>query len=333
MDKMTETQTTAKTSAALNQLEQLRKVTRIVADTGDFALLKAYAPEDATTNPTLILKAAQKPEYQALVARVIADGKKASLSMDDIFRALLVAFGIEILKIVPGRVSTETSPKISFDTEALLAEARGFIERYAKAGIGRERVLIKLASTWEGIQAAKVLQREGINCNMTLLFSLAQAAAAAEAGAKLISPFVGRILDWYKKATGKDYAPAQDPGVQSVREIYEYYKKFGYPTEIMGASFRSKGQVLELAGCDLLTISPEFLGELKASTDPVPRKLSVEMGKSSKLAKLALDEKAFRWMLNESAMATEKLSEGIRNFASDAAKLEDYIAARLDRRA
>jgi len=329
MNNVAQGQTATKTSGALNQLEQLRKLTRIVADTGDFALIKEYAPEDATTNPTLILKAAQKPDYQALVARVIADGKRASLSGDDIFRALLVAFGIEILKIVPGRVSTETSPKISFDTEALLAEARGFIGRYARAGIGRERVLIKLASTWEGIQAAKVLQKEGINCNMTLLFSLAQAAAAADAGAKLISPFVGRILDWYKKTAKKDYPPAEDPGVLSVREIYAYYKKFGHPTEVMGASFRSKGEVLELAGCDLLTISPELLGELKGSTDPVQRKLSVEMSKDFKLPKLSLDEKAFRWMLNENAMATEKLSEGIRTFASDAAKLEEYIAARL----
>jgi transaldolase len=329
MNTIAQAPSAAKTSVALNQLEQLRKFTRIVADTGDFALIKEYAPEDATTNPTLILKAAQKPEYQALVAQVIADGKKAGRSRDDIFRALLVAFGIEILKIVPGRVSTETSPKISFDVKALIDEAHGFIERYAKAGIGRERVLVKLASTWEGIEAAKVLQKEGINCNMTLLFSLAQAAAAAEAGAKLISPFVGRILDWYKKSTGKSYTPVEDPGVQSVREIYAYYKKFGYATEVMGASFRSKGEVLELAGCDLLTISPELLGELKASTDPVQRKLSVEMGKESKLAKLALDEKAFRWMLNETAMATEKLAEGIRTFAADAAKLEDYIAAKL----
>jgi len=319
----------AKTSVGLNQLEQLRKFTRIVADTGDFALIKEYAPEDATTNPTLILKAAQKPEYQALVAKVIAEGKQAGHSRDDIFRALLVAFGIEILKIVPGRVSTETSPKISFDVKALIAEAHIFIDSYAKAGIGRERVLVKLASSWEGIEAAKVLQKEGINCNMTLLFSLAQAAAAAEAGAKLISPFVGRILDWYKKSTKKDYTPAEDPGVQSVREIYAYYKKFGYATEVMGASFRSKGEVLELAGCDLLTISPELLGELKASADPVQRKLSVDMAKDLKLGKLALDEKAFRWMLNESAMGTEKLSEGIRTFAADAAKLEDYIAAKL----
>ncbi|HZM05002.1 MAG TPA: transaldolase [Candidatus Saccharimonadales bacterium] len=312
-----------------NQLEQLRKFTRIVADTGDFALLKEYAPEDATTNPTLILKASQKPEYQALVERVIGEGKKGSRSGDEIFRALLVSFGIEILKIVLGRVSTETSPKNSFDCDLLVDEAHWFIDRYAQAGIGRERVLVKLASTWEGIQAAKILQREGINCNMTLLFSLAQAAASAEAGAKLISPFVGRILDWYKKSAKKDFAPAEDPGVQSVREIYAYYKKFGYPTEVMGASFRSKGEVLELAGCDLLTISPELLGELKSSSDPVERKLSPEMAKESKLSKLALDEKAFRWMLNESAMATEKLAEGIRTFAADAAKLEEYIAKML----
>ena len=315
--------------STMNQLEQLRKFTRIVADTGDFALLKTFTPEDATTNPTLILKAAQKPEYQELVARVIADGKKASASKEDIFHSLLVAFGLEILKIVPGRVSTETSPRISFDTPALIEEAHDFIARYAKAGIGRERVLIKLASTWEGIQAAKALQKEGINCNMTLLFSLAQAIAAAEAGAKLISPFVGRILDWYKKSEKKDFTPVDDPGVQSVREIYAYYKKFGYATEVMGASFRSKGEVLELAGCYLLTISPELLGELKSSNDPVPRQLSPEMAKDSKLTKLFLDEKSFRWMLNESAMATEKLAEGIRTFAADAVKLETYIEARM----
>lgn len=312
-----------------NQLEQLRKLTRIVADTGDFALLKAYTPEDATTNPTLILKAAQKPEYAELVARVIADGKKASAPKEDVFKSLLVAFGLEILKIVPHRVSTETSAKLSFDTNSIIAEARWFIDRYAKAGIGRERVLIKIASTWEGIQAAKVLQKDGINCNMTLLFSLAQAIAAAEAGAKLISPFVGRILDWYKKSEKKEYTPVDDPGVQSVREIYSYYKKFGYPTEVMGASFRSKGEVLELAGCDLLTISPELLGELKNSTDPVKRQLSPETAKDAKISKLSLDEKSFRWMMNESAMATEKLAEGIRVFNADAVKLETYISGKM----
>jgi transaldolase len=329
MSTMTQTQPATKTSGQDNQLEQLRKFTRIVADTGDFAQLKQYTPEDATTNPTLILKAAQKPEYAELVSKTIADGKKAGLSRDDVFRSLLVAFGIEILKIVPGRVSTETSPKLSFDVDALVSEAHGFIDRYSKAGIGRERVLVKLATSWEGIQAARILQKEGINCNMTLLFSLAQAVAAAEAGAKLISPFVGRILDWYKKNTKKEYTPVEDPGVQSVREIYAYYKKYGYKTEVMGASFRSKGEVLELAGCDLLTISPELLGELKASNDPVERKLSPEMANELKLEKLNLDEKGFRWMLNETAMATEKLSEGIRTFAADARKLEDYIATKL----
>jgi transaldolase len=310
----------------MNQLDQLKQFTRVVADTGDFAVIKEYTPEDATTNPSLILKAALKPEYQSLVQSVIQDGRKTSRSPDDMMRDLLVHFGLEILKIVPGRVSTETSARIAFDTEALVAEGREFIGRYAKAGIGRERVLIKLATTWEGIQAARVLQKEGINCNMTLLFSMAQAVGAAEAGAKLISPFVGRILDWYKKANKREYAPAEDPGVLSVREIYAYYKTFGHPTEIMGASFRSKGEVLELAGCDLLTISPELLGELKNSSDPVPRKISPETSKNPKLARIAVDEKSFRWMMNENAMATEKLAEGIRTFAADAVKLEEYIA-------
>jgi len=312
-------------SATLNQLEQLKQFSRVVADTGDFAVMKQYSPEDATTNPTLILKAALKPEYQPLVDRVIADGKKAGNQPEEILRHLLVAFGLEILKVVPGRVSTETSARIAFDTDALVAEGRQFIAFYAKEGIGRERVLIKLATTWEGIEAARVLQKEGINCNMTLLFSLAQAIGAAEAGAKLISPFVGRILDWYKAKAGKDFAPSEDPGVLSVREIYSYYKKFGYPTEVMGASFRSKAEVLELAGCDLLTISTQLLDELKSSTEPVARKLSPEMGATLTMSKLALDEKAFRWMLNENAMATEKLSEGIRTFAADADKLTEYI--------
>ena len=312
--------------SATNQLDQLRQFTRIVADTGDFGHLKEYAPEDATTNPSLILKAAQKAEYKSVVQKALTDAKQAGLPHADALRLILVYFGLEILKIVPHRVSTETSAELSFDTDALIAEGRFFIATYAKHGIGRERVLIKLASTWEGIQAAKVLQKEGINCNMTLLFSLAQAVAAAEAGAKLISPFVGRILDWYKAANKKDYAPAEDPGVLSVREIYAYYKKFGHPTEIMGASFRSKGEVLELAGCDLLTISPDLLGELKNSTDPAPRKLSPEMAKQSPIAKMTLDEKSFRWQFNESAMATEKLAEGIRTFRADAIKLEQFVA-------
>ncbi len=315
--------------AGPNQLDQLKKFTRVVADTGDFGQLKAYAPEDATTNPTLILKAAQKPEYASLIEKAVSDGKQANSSPDDVMRGLLVLFGIEILKIVPGRVSTETSAKIAFDAEALVEEGRSFIARYAKAGIPRERVLVKLATTWEGIEAARVLQKEGINCNMTLLFSMAQAIAAAEAGAKLISPFVGRILDWYKKANKKEYAPAEDPGVISVREIYAYYKTFGHPTEVMGASFRSKDEALELAGCDLLTISPDLLGEMMKSTAPVARKLSPESARDSKLAKIKVDEKAFRWMLNESAMATEKLSEGIRTFAADAVKLEEYLAKKM----
>jgi transaldolase len=312
--------------STMNQLDQLRQFTRIVADTGDFAHLKEFTPEDATTNPSLILKAATKPEYKSVVAKAISDAKQAGMSHQDSLRLILIYFGLEILKIVPHRVSTETSAELSFDTDALIAEGRFFIETYKKHGIGKERVLVKLASTWEGIQAAKVLQKEGINCNMTLLFCLAQAVAAAEAGAKLISPFVGRILDWYKTANKKDYAPAEDPGVLSVQEIYAYYKKFGHPTEIMGASFRSKGEVLELAGCDLLTISPELLAELKASTDPVTRKLSPEIAKQSPIAKLPVDEKAFRWQLNESTMATEKLSGGIRTFRADAIKLEEFVA-------
>ena len=314
------------TTTTTNQLEQLRKFTRIVADTSDFALIKEYSPEDATTNPTLILKAALKPDYKQVVQKAISDAKKAGLSQRDELRLILVNFGLEILKIVPGRVSTETSAELSFDTPALVEEARFFIAAYAKQGIGKERVLIKLASTWEGIQAAKVLQKDGVNCNMTLLFSLAQAVSAAEAGAKLISPFVGRILDWFKAANKRDYAPAEDPGVESVREIYAYYKKFGHPTEVMGASFRNKGEITELAGCDLLTISPELLGELMKSNEPVTRKLSPEIAKQSSIAKVSMDEKTFRWQLNENAMATEKLAQGIRSFRADAIKLEDFVS-------
>jgi len=325
----TETSPTQSAAASspgpLNQLEQLRRMTRVVADTGDFALLKNYAPEDATTNPSLILKAAQKPDYQSLLRQAIAYGRKTGSSTDDILRQILVSFGCEILKVVPGRVSTETSARLAFDTAALIAEARAFIASYARREVGRERVLIKLATTWEGVQAARILEKEGIHCNMTLLFSLAQAAAAAEAGAKLISPFVGRILDWHKKSTGKYYSPAEDPGVLSVREIYAYYKQHGYPTEVMGASFRSKEEALELAGCDLLTISPDLLSQMQASTDTVSRKLSPEIAAECKQSRLSLDEKSFRWMLNENAMATEKLAEGIRVFAADAAKLAALV--------
>ena len=313
----------------MNQLEQLKKFTRVVADTGDFVSIKEFTPEDATTNPSLILKAALKPEYAALVDQAVAEGKKNKSSAEQVIQHLLVLFGVEILKIVPGRFSTETSAKAAFDTETLLNEAHAFIARYESYGIKKERVLIKLATTWEGVQAARVLQKEGINCNMTLLFSLVQAASAADAGAKLISPFVGRILDWYKSKEKKDYTASEDPGVLSVREIYAYYKKFGYKTEVMGASFRSKGEVLELAGCDLLTISPNLLAELKNSSDEVAQKLSPSMSSEWKSGKIDSSEKNFRWLLNENAMATEKLAEGIRLFNADAAKLEEYIAKKL----
>jgi transaldolase len=317
----------------MTQLEQLKQFTIVVADSGDFATLKQYAPRDGTTNPSLILKAAQMPEYQWLVDKVITDNRKSGLTgnallgrtLDD----LMVSFGLEILKIVPGRVSTETDANMSFDTEALVAKGRHFIEMYQQRGIGRERILIKIACSWEGIRASEILQRDGINCNMTLLFSLAQAVACAEAKAKLISPFVGRILDWFKKSAGKDFAPAEDPGVLSVKEIYAYYKKFGHPTEVMGASFRNKGEIVELAGCDLLTISPQLLGELKADSTPIERKLSPAIAKESNIEKLALDEKKFRWLLNESPMATEKTAEGIRLFNADAQKLAQFVAAKL----
>ena len=318
----------APTQTALSQLDQLKKFTVVVADTGDFDAIKQYAPRDATTNPSLILKAAQMPEYKFLLDKVIAD-KKHSADVREIMDHLLVAFGLEILKIVPGRVSTETDADMSFDTAALVAKAKKFIELYRQNGIERERILIKIASTWEGIKAAEILECEGIHCNLTLLFSFPQAVACAEAKVQLISPFVGRILDWYKKSAGKDFAPAEDPGVLSVKEIYAYYKKFGYKTEVMGASFRNAGEILELAGCDLLTISPHLLGELKASTAPVKRKLSPEMARDSKIEKLSLDENKFRWLFNENAMATEKTAEGIRLFNADAKKLEQFITARL----
>ena len=322
------------TSRGLNQLDQLKRYTRVVADTGDFATLQQYSPQDATTNPSLIYKAAQMPAYKQLVEKAVADKRKSNVTgkqlLSSIMDELLVSFGSEILKIVPGRVSTETDADLSFDTAGLINKAHRFIEMYEARHISRERILIKIASTWEGIRAAEQLQKEGINCNMTLLFSLAQAVACAEARARLISPFVGRILDWYKAKTGKDYAPNEDPGVVSVQEIYAYYKKFGYQTEVMGASFRSKGEILELAGCDLLTISPQLLGELKVSTDPVEAKLNPGFVASHKVDRFAIDEKTFRWRLNEDAMATEKLSEGIRLFNADAIKLEKHLATLLN---
>lgn len=320
------------TRTALSQLEQLKKITTVVADTGDFAAIKQFAPRDATTNPSLIFKAAQMPEYKFLLDKAIAENKAKAGGREllaRVFEDLLILFGVEILKIVPGRVSTETDANLSFDTEALVAKARRFIELYQQHGIGRERILIKIASTWEGIRAADILQREGINCNLTLLFSLPQAIACAEAKVKLISPFVGRIMDWHKAKEKKDFAPAEDPGVLSVKEIYAYYKKFGYATEVMGASFRNAGEILELAGCDLLTISPQLLGELQKSAAPLARQLSPEIARESKIEKIPLDEKKFRWLFNENAMATEKTAEGIRLFNADALKLEQLIAAKL----
>ncbi len=313
----------------MNQLEQLKKFTTVVADTGDFETIKQYHPTDATTNPSLILAASVKPRYRPLIEEAVRYGKKQSgdrtaQMLDKVF----VNFGLEILKLVPGRVSTEVDARLSFDCAGSVAKARHLISLYEAAGADRDRILIKLASTWEGIQAAEQLEKEGIHCNMTLLFSLPQAAACAEARATLISPFVGRILDWFKKKEGVDgYAPESDPGVRSVVSIYRYYKKFGYSTEIMGASFRNKEEILALAGCDLLTIAPALLEELKESHAPVPRKLDPKMAHGEPIQKMELDEKTFRFLLNEDAMATEKLSEGIRNFAKDVEKLEQFLSS------
>ncbi len=310
---------------ATNQLEQLKQFTVVVADTGDFASIKQYAPRDATTNPSLILKAASMPDYAWLVDKAVQDAG-AGADLGQVIDGLLVLFGGEILKIVPGRVSTEVDARLSFDAASTVAKAREIIARYEKAGIGRERVLIKIASTWEGIKAAEQLEKDGIRCNLTLLFSFAQAVACAEAKVQLISPFVGRILDWYKKSTGKDYVGAEDPGVKSVTEIYTYYKKYGYGTEVMGASFRNTGEIVELAGCDLLTISPQLLGELQKSTAPLARKLDAAVAKAANVKKVTFDEKTFRFAFNEDAMATEKTAEGIRQFAADIVKLEQLLA-------
>jgi transaldolase len=317
----------------LNQLEQLKKFTVVVADTGDFESIREYKPRDATTNPSLIYAATQKEKYFHLLDEVLTDRKKAGLTgaaqIEDIIDHLLVQFGCEILKIVPGRVSTETDARLSFDTEGSINKARQWIKLYEARGIPSERVLIKIASTWEGIAAGKQLEKEGINCNLTLMFSLPQAVLCAEGGIELISPFVGRIYDWYKAANKRDYTGAEDPGVQSVKEIYTYYKKFGHKTEVMGASFRNTSQIIELAGCDLLTISPELLEKLSESYEPVERKLDPEKAKQADIQRLELDEKKFRWLLNENAMATEKLSEGIRKFAADIVKLEKFVATKL----
>jgi transaldolase len=309
----------------MNQLEQLKQFTTVVADTGDFQSIKAYTPRDATTNPSLILKAVQKAEYRPLLEQAVRANPGAPTGT--IIDHLLIAFGVEILKLIPGRVSTEVDAALSFDTEATVAKGRALIALYEQAGVQRERVLIKIAATWEGIRAAEILERDGIRCNMTLLFSLCQAVACAEAGAQLISPFVGRIYDWYQQKSGVEPVGADDPGVQSVRRIYNYYRKFGYRTEVMGASFRNTSQIVELAGCDLLTISPDLLQKLADSDAPLTRKLSAEAAQAAELKRIALDEKAFRFMLNDDAMATEKLAEGIRAFCADTAKLQQMVAA------
>ncbi|MDF1755751.1 MAG: transaldolase [Verrucomicrobiales bacterium] len=313
----------------MNQLDQLKEFTTVVADTGDFESMRDYMPQDATTNPSLILQAAQKEDYRSIVQQAIDESKSSSLTGSDLTESIidrvLVLFGLEILKIVPGRVSTETDARLSFDVEGTIKKGRRLIELYESEGIDRERVLIKIASTWEGIRAAEALENEGIHCNLTLLFSLAQAAACAEAGVQLISPFVGRILDWHKAKTGEEYTAESDPGVKSVKEIFTYYKKFGYDTEVMGASFRNKGEITELAGCDLLTISPGLLEELKNSDDELPQKLRAEDAGIVAMSKVPTDEKSFRWQLNEDAMATEKTAEGIRKFAVDVVKLEKMI--------
>jgi transaldolase len=324
---------TGTTSAKLSQLDQLKQFTKVVADTGDFESIGKFKPQDATTNPSLIYAATQKSDYGYILDKVIQDQKSSGLTgaaqIEDIIDHVLVAYGREILDIVPGRVSTETDARLSFDVEGTLAKARHLIEIYEGYGVSRDRILIKIASTWEGINAAEILQREGIHCNLTLLFSLPQAVRCAEAKVQLVSPFVGRIYDWYKAAMKRDYTGAEDPGVKSVTEIYAYYKKFGYATEVMGASFRNTSQIVELAGCDLLTISPELLAKLAESTDPVERKLNPEASKAADIKRLALDEKTFRFLLNEDAMATEKTAEGIRKFSADIVKLEKFIAAKL----
>lgn len=314
----------------MNQLEQLQKMTVIVADTGEIEEIKKHRPTDATTNPSLILAASTKPEYQFLIEEALSYGRKSGKSLSHALDKVCVNFGLEILKTVPGRVSTEVDARLSFDVVGSVQKGRALIALYEAAGIDRNRILIKLASTWEGIQAAFHLEREGIHCNMTLLFSLAQAIACAEVHATLISPFVGRILDWHKKNENKtSYPPAEDPGVLSVTQIYHYYKKFGIMTQIMGASFRNKDEITELAGCDLLTISPKLLDELRSSNDPITQKLSPDAAHHSSLSPIKIDEKTFRWMLCENPMASDKLYEGIRNFAKDVVKLEELLASRF----
>jgi len=306
----------------MNKLEQLKAVTTVVADTGDVESIKALSPIDATTNPSLILQAARLPQYKHLIDDAIV---KAGDNIDDVCDQLIVNFGCEILKIIPGRISSEVDARLSFDTQASIAKGRKLIQLYEKAGIAKERILIKLASTWQGIKAAEQLEKEGIACNLTLLFSMAQAVACAEANVTLISPFVGRILDWHKKQEGKDFIGADDPGVHSVSQIYRYYKSNGYKTVVMGASFRNIGEIIELAGCDLLTISPALLNELKGAVGKLEIKLSADNIANSTSNEPPLTEASFAWQLNENAMATEKLAEGIRNFAKDQCLLEALL--------
>lgn len=319
-----------------NLLEQLRSYTIVVADTGDIEAIGKFRPQDSTTNPSLITAAAQMPQYQPIVDEVLlAARKELGSSATDAaianlaFQRLAIAFGKKILAIVPGRVSTEVDARFSYDTAATIAQARSIIAQYDAESIGRERVLVKIASTWEGIRAAEVLEREGIHCNLTLLFGLHQAIAAAEAGATLVSPFVGRILDWYKKDTGKDFHGAEDPGVISVTHVYNYYKKFGYKTQVMGASFRNIGEIKELAGCDLLTISPQLLAELEAAVGDLPRKLSPQAAKALAIEKIAVDKATFDRMHAADRMATDKLKEGIEGFSAALVKLETLLARRL----
>ncbi|KAL7500558.1 hypothetical protein ACHAWT_008379 [Skeletonema menzelii] len=316
-----------RTVSDVNQVDQLKQLTTVVADTGDVNAIKKFSPQDATTNPSLIYKAAVMPEYASIVDDAVTYGKgNLSLTMDK----LAVAFGTEISKIVPGYVSTEVDARLSFDTEGTIKKARDLIKMYEEVGVSKDRILIKIAATWEGVQAAKQLEKEGITCNLTLIFSIAQAIACAEVGCTLISPFVGRIMDWYKKANGVDgFAPTEDPGVMSVTAIYNYYKKYGYKTIVMGASFRNKEEILELAGCDRLTISPALLQELTNASSNVEQKLNATKAVNMDIPKIDMSESTFRWMMNEDAMATEKLAEGIRGFAADIVKLEDIVKAKI----
>lgn len=311
---------------SISVLDQLKEHTIVVADTGNFDSIKQYEPRDATTNPSLILKASKQEEYSSLVEQVVKSAKSNGIKdVDRVMDHLLVKFGLSILKVVPGRVSTEVDARLSFDYDASLEKARSIISLYEENGVSRDRILIKLATTWEGVAVSKVLEQEGIHTNMTLLFSLVQAVACAEAGSQLISPFVGRILDWHREEYGKEFEGINDPGVQSVIQIFNYYKKFGYPTEVMGASFRNTGEIKELVGCDLLTIGPKFLEEMQNDFSSIDVKLNERMAKNSPIEKMEITEPSFRFLLNEDAMATEKLAEGIRKFSADVRTLEELL--------